>query len=54
MACGCTKHLLRLYRYQYAGECRETVTFVLCGLETYLYPHTVLFKEVAERVPFAS
>jgi hypothetical protein len=26
----------------------------LCGLETYLYPHTGLFKGVAERVPFAS
>jgi hypothetical protein len=27
---------------------------VLCGLEIILYPQTVLFKRVAERVPFAS
>jgi hypothetical protein len=27
---------------------------VLCGLETYPCPHTVRFKEVAERFPFAS
>jgi hypothetical protein len=26
----------------------------LCGLETYRYPHTVLRKGVADRVPFAS
>jgi hypothetical protein len=30
------------------------VSLGLCGLETYRYPHTVLRKEVAERVPFAS
>ena len=30
------------------------VSLGLCGLETYLYPRTVLRKGVAERVPFAS
>ena len=33
---------------------QRAVSMVLCGLETYLCPHTVLFKGVAERVPFAS
>ena len=32
----------------------ERYRMVLCGLETYLYPHTVLFKVAAERVSFAS
>ena len=30
------------------------VSLGLCGLETSRYPHTVLRKGVAERVPFAS
>jgi hypothetical protein len=30
------------------------VSLGLCGLETYRYPHTVLRKGVADRVPFAS
>jgi hypothetical protein len=32
----------------------ETTQGGLCDLETYLYPRTVLCKEAAERVPFAS
>jgi hypothetical protein len=32
----------------------ERHCMVLCGLETYPYPHTVLFKVAAERVSFAS
>ena|SRR6266566_8311355 len=30
------------------------ISVVLCGLETYLDPHTVLCKAVAPRVPLAS
>ncbi len=48
----CTKHLLRLYRQCY-GDCRESEA-VLCGLETYRCPRTVLCKKEAERCPFAS
>src|SRR5262245_39598050 len=32
----------------------ERIGMVLCTLETSLYPHTVLCKGVAERIPFAS
>jgi hypothetical protein len=32
---------------------RDT-TLSLCGLETYPYPHTGLFKRMAERIAFAS
>jgi hypothetical protein len=32
----------------------ERHRMVLCGLETSLYPHTVLCKGAAERVSFAS
>jgi hypothetical protein len=32
----------------------ERHSMVLCGLETYPYPHTVLCKVAAERVSFAS
>ena len=33
---------------------RGTIGSTLCGLETYLYPHTVLCNAGAERVSFAS
>src|SRR5437667_7423799 len=50
--CACTKHVLRLYRHEMAiAERRCTV---LCDLETYLCPRTVLLKEQAERGSFAS
>jgi hypothetical protein len=42
---GCTKHLLRVYRHR-NGDCRE-LWWALGALETYLYPHTVLFKREA-------
>ena len=48
----CTKHLLRLYHQGWVIA--EKLRLVLCGLETYLYPHTVLFKGMAEQLVFAS
>ena len=32
----------------------EHLTVVLCGLATYLYPHTVLCKGLAAQLVFAS
>src|SRR5438128_7448010 len=33
---------------------QRDISVVLCGLETSLSPHTVLYNEVAQRVPLAS
>jgi hypothetical protein len=48
----CTKHLLRFYRLR-GGDCTGPLV-VLCDLETYRYPRTILVKEEAERFPLAS
>jgi hypothetical protein len=45
---GCTQHLLRFDRYIRAAIA-ETDTFILCDLETYRCPHTVLFKRQDQR-----
>src|SRR5215475_1282629 len=49
---GCTKHLLRLYRLR--RRLQGSPRTGLCDLEIILYPHTVLFKRVAEQASFAS
>jgi hypothetical protein len=49
---GCTTHFLRLYHQGWVIA--EQRRLVLCGLETYLSPHTVLCKGLAEQLVFAS
>ena len=48
---ACTKHLLR--RCHHGWGMAEQLRLVLCGLETSLYPHTVLCKGMAEQLGFA-
>jgi hypothetical protein len=48
----CTKHFLRLYHQGWGMA--EKLRLVLCGLETYLYPHTVLCTGMAAQLVCAS